>query len=55
MAYVEGRKKNGRRLLLNPELIRELCSFIENGGSNKDAALLCNVDESTLYDWVNKG
>ncbi len=38
----------------NPELVDELCKYIENGASNKDAAALCDIHQATFYDWQDE-
>lgn len=45
---------SGRRTKLTTELINEICSYVENGNTNKDAAILSNVGESTFYLWLQK-
>jgi hypothetical protein len=43
-----------RKPKLTPELIKEFCSYVANGLTNKDACMLCDIDESTFYGWINK-
>lgn len=38
----------------SPELVEEICKHIENGVLNKDAALLCDIGESTFYEWLRE-
>ncbi len=44
----------GRPLSLTKEVIAELCTYIENGNTQKDAILMCGFTETTLYDWLKK-
>lgn len=39
---------------LTDQLIDELCTYIENGMSNKDAADLCQISDVTLYRWLRE-
>jgi transposase len=43
-----------RKPKLTPELIKEFCTCISNGLTNKDACMICDISEVTLYDWINK-
>ena len=55
MAAYKGSNREGVLLMkfaLTEELIKEICSFIENGNTQKDAAALCGVAESTFYNWT---
>jgi len=36
------------------KLVEELCSFLEDGLSQKDAATLVGIGESTFYEWVDE-
>jgi len=42
----------GRRLMLNKELINQICVFIENGNANKDACSFVGISEATFYSWI---
>ena len=45
----------GRKSDLTPEMQKELCDHIIGGASNKDAAALAGIDESTFYKWIKRG
>ena len=36
------------------ETTAEICQYIEAGNSNKDAAALVGITETTFYEWVKK-
>jgi transposase len=40
------------KLKYGKKICREICQFIEDGLSNKDAAQLAGVSESTFYQWL---
>ncbi len=44
----------GRPLKINKDIIDQICLFIENGNSNKDAVVLAGVPESTFYNWKSR-
>ena len=49
------RAKSGEdRMKYSPEIIKEICRYIENGNSHKDAAALAGICEDTFYEWRNK-
>lgn len=39
---------------LTSELIEQICAFIENGNTNKDACYMVGISEATLYNWIAK-
>lgn len=45
----------GRPPKLNKEMIKDICGFVENGSTFKDACILCDISETSFYDWKNKG
>jgi transposase len=47
--------KAGRKTKLTPELCEEICRHIEQGNYAKTACALCDVGESTYYDWKARG
>lgn len=51
------RKPNrvGRRNRLTRKLISELCKWIENGNTVKDACRLCMISQSSFYRWLSVG
>lgn len=46
--------KTGPKSKLTNQLIDEIATYIENGLSNKDAADLCGVRDTTLYRWLRE-
>lgn len=47
--------KVGRKILLDDKLIAELCKAKKSGLTNKACCDFVGIDESTLYDYLNKG
>ncbi len=47
--------KAGRNTKLTPELVRQICKFVENGNTNVDACNLLEISTSSFYDWKAKG
>ena len=45
----------GRPTDLTPELGNQICDYIARGVPKQQAAALAGIDETTLYDWINKG
>lgn len=41
-----------RKFRLNEDLIKDLCKYISNGLTNKDACAVCGVPEETFYSWL---
>lgn len=41
-----------RKLKLNDEVIKDLCNYISNGLTNKDACAICGIPEETFYSWL---
>lgn len=39
---------------LNKALIDEICTYIENGMTNRDACDLCNINEVSFYRWLRQ-
>jgi hypothetical protein len=39
----------------SPEIIKEICKYVEQGSFHEDAALLAGIAESTFYEWKKKG
>ena len=37
-----------------PEIIVEICGYIESGLNQKDAAILAGISTSTFHEWDNK-
>lgn len=50
-----GNENSGRKLMLDETLIKEMCKAKKNGLSNRACCDYIGIDESTLYDWLNKG
>lgn len=48
------KSKRGAHTKLTRELIDSICTYIENGMTNKDAADLSDVTEDTLYRWLRE-
>ena len=48
------KSKMGRSTKLTRELIDSICTYIENGMTNKDAANLSDITEDTLYRWLRE-
>lgn len=46
--------KGGPKPKLTDGLIDDICTYIENGMSNKDAADLCQITDVTLYRWLRE-
>ena len=46
--------KLGRSTKLTRDLIDSICTYIENGMTNKDAANLSDITEDTLYRWLRE-
>ncbi len=44
-----------RPITLNKELIKEICGWVENGNTFKDACILSNIGKSIFYEWKKKG
>ena len=44
----------GPKMKLTDEMIDDICTYIENGMSNKDAADLCQIADVTLYRWLRE-
>jgi transcriptional regulator with XRE-family HTH domain len=36
----------------DPEIVKEICSHLEKGLSQKDSARFAGISESTLYEWM---
>lgn len=36
------------------EIIQEICKWIEEGNSQRDAAILSGIAESTFYEWAKQ-
>jgi len=36
-----------------PEIVEAIGKEIENGSSQKDAAILCGIHKSTYHEWIN--
>jgi hypothetical protein len=47
-------KKMGRGTKYNPEILKEICQYVQIGMKFVDAANCAGIDESTFYDWKNK-
>jgi len=45
----------GRKTILNEELSRQYCNYVKIGMTEKDAAVLCGVDITTVMQWKRKG
>ena len=45
----------GRKSDLTPQMQEEICGYIEGGATNRDAALLAGISESTFYKWLDRG
>jgi hypothetical protein len=45
----------GRKTKLTPKLERRLCAWIAKGATDKEASYKCDIDPSTLYDWIRWG
>lgn len=43
------------RVELNRAFIKEFCGYIENGITQRDAALMCGISEACLYKWLGRG
>jgi hypothetical protein len=43
--------KRGRKPKLTVEMIDQICLYIENGNTNKDAVLLSGITEAAFYKW----
>lgn len=50
-----GNENSGRKTLLDDALINELCLSKKNGLSNKACCDYVGIDESTLYEYLNRG
>ena len=52
-----GRKRSraGRKSKLTSELQDELCGYIEDGLTNKDAIRLAGTSETRFYAWIDQG
>lgn len=50
-----GNENSGRKTLLDEEMCNELCKAKRNGLSNKACCDYVGIDETTLYDYLNKG
>lgn len=37
----------------SPAIIEEICGFIEDGLSQKDASRMARISESTFYEWIH--
>lgn len=37
----------------NPKTVKQICTFLEEGLSQKDASRLSGISESTLYEWIS--
>jgi hypothetical protein len=35
-------------------IVKEICKYIEDGMSNRDAAALSHIREDTFYEWMKK-
>jgi hypothetical protein len=46
---------SGRKLLLNKEMIEEICKYVSNGLSFKDSVALVNISEAVFYKWQQYG
>ena len=40
---------------LTPETHERIISAVWNGHTNRDAAVLAGINESTLHDWIKRG
>ena len=38
----------------SPEIITEICRYLEQGMSQKDAAILSDINADTFYEWMKK-
>lgn len=47
-------KKKGRPPKLTKATVDQICLYIENGNTNKDAVLLCGLTESAFYQWKER-
>ena len=50
-----GNSNAGRKTKLTEELIEEIYNYISNGLSNIDSCIMCNIAETTFYDWLKRG
>ena len=48
-------KSVGRPTKFSPELIDEICGYIQNGNSYITACKLCNICKTIFYDWKRLG
>jgi len=46
--------KRGRKPKLSKEMVDQICLYIENGNTNKDAVLLSGITETAFYQWKEK-
>jgi hypothetical protein len=50
-----GNKNSGRNTILDDELIKEICSFVQGGNTAYRACILCNISEGVFYKWKRQG
>jgi hypothetical protein len=48
-------KHGGRRTLLTVELADEICGYVADGLSDRDASLLAGIDPQTFINWRRRG
>jgi hypothetical protein len=49
------RIRRGKKPMLNPEIIEEICTAVSIGTPNKYAAIYAGVSEEAYYKWFNIG
>lgn len=55
MANDKNNHKMGRPLKLTPEMLEEICSYLEAGNYVETAFKACGVPTSTGYRWLKRG
>lgn len=50
-----GNSNAGRKTTLTKEVIELVCGHIEGGLSNRDAAKLSGISETSFYEWISRG
>ena len=45
----------GRKTKLNPDVQKRICDALQKGNTRRVACLVGGVDESTFYNWINRG
>jgi hypothetical protein len=48
-------RKLGRRTILDGNLTKRICGLLADANSIKTACEAVGIDESTFYDWIQKG